>query len=152
MHDEEKYKSLRASIRSLPKVKARAGFEDRLLQRIKQLEQGEVQQVVKPVSDNKFKGWFANLFRPSFAPALGLTVILLVGIVVYFAYYSQMNKEQTGAPKEFSVSSNSDQKPGFVIYVKKDTSNYSANYPHEYSGLTTGETQTTNPEFRQDVT
>src|SRR5438477_7793291 len=152
MSDEEKYKSLRASLKSLPKLKARAGFEDRLFQRIKNLEQGEVQQIVKPVPESKFKGWLANLFRPSLAPALGLTVILLVGIVVYFAYYSQMNKEQV--TNQYSFSTNSDQKPEFVIYVRKDrladTSNNSSNYPHEYSGLTPNETRTSTSESKPD--
>jgi len=150
MNDEEKYKSLRASLKSLPKVKARAGFEDKLFQRIKQLEQGEVQSQVKPVSESKFKGWFANLFRPSLAPALGLTVILLVGIIVYFAYYSQLNKELSGEPKQYSIS-NSEQKPEFVIYIRKDTSNNASNYPHEYSGLTSNEIQTTTSVSKQDL-
>ena len=151
MNDEEKYKSIRASLKALPKVKARAGFEDRLFQRIKQLEEGELAPNTNPVKESKFKEWFANLLRPSFVPALGLTVILLVGIVVYFAYYSQFNKE-SGTTKQYSVSG-SDQKPEFVIYVRRDTSNNTnnaSNYPHEYSGLTPGETQTTTSDSKKD--
>jgi hypothetical protein len=149
MTDEEKYKSLRNALRSLPRVKARSGFEERLFQRLKLAEEGKLHPKTSSVSGNTSRGWFANLFRPAFAPALGLTVILLVGIVVYFVYYNQLKKEESSSPKEYTVSS-SNQKPELIIHVKKDTSRYAGNYPHEFSALSDNETSTNHPESKQD--
>jgi hypothetical protein len=131
IQDEEKYKSLRNTLKSLPKVQAKGDFHSRLMHRISQAEKSPVH--TKPVKPRTSGGWIANLFRPSFAPALGLTVVLLITVVVYFAYFSNTGK----SPNNEVVTSN--EKPGeLVIYVKKETGeSYSDNYPKEYSAVTT---------------
>jgi len=132
--DDEKYKSLRNSLRSLPRLKAKSDFEARLLQRIKETEKGVIPSRPEISKEPAFKNWLSALFRPSFAPALGLTVVLLITVVVYFAYFSKMGKNENSVQL-----SSSDKQGEFVIYVRKDTetSSYSENYPKEYSAITT---------------
>jgi hypothetical protein len=52
-------------------------------------------------------------FKPSLVP-IGLTVILLAAIVVYFAFYNQLGKE-TETTQYWYLK----KKDGFVIYVKR---------------------------------
>ena len=131
IQDDEKYKSLRDSLSGLPKVKAKTGFEARLLQRIKETEKGVIHkpEIIRQTSQ---KSWFANLFRPSFAPALGLTAVLLITVVVYFAYFAKTGDQ---GPQNEMVTS-TDKQGEFVIYVRKDSESYSDNYPKEYSAIT----------------
>ncbi len=140
MTDDEKYKSLRDSLKSLRRVKAGSDFNDRLFQKIKQAESAGLypEPAATHRKESSTKSWFANLFRPSLMPALGLTVILLVGIVIYFAYYSQLKKEESVTSRNFNISAGTD-KPELVIYVKRDTSHNVSNYPHEFSALTNNE-------------
>ena len=144
MTDDEKYKSLRDSLKSLRRVKAGSDFNERLFQKIKQAESAGLypEPAVTHRKESSTKSWFANLFRPSLMPALGLTVILLVGIVIYFAYYSQLKKEETATSRNFNLSAGTD-KPELVIYVKRDTSHNVSNYPHEFSALTNNEATAT---------
>jgi len=131
IQDDEKYKSLRDTLSGLPKLKAKSGFEARLLQRIKETEKGIIHKP-EPLKETRSKNWLANLFRPSFAPALGLTVVLLITVVVYFAYFSKMGDQ---SPQNNEMVS-TDKQGEFVIYVKKDSESYSDNYPKEYSAIT----------------
>ncbi|HEY3251342.1 MAG TPA: hypothetical protein VGK25_09515 [Ignavibacteria bacterium] len=114
--EEEKYKKLRESLRSLPRIKTKNDFDTRLFSRIKDIESGKfVHTTPKTAKENILVTWLSNLFRPSLVPAIGLTVVLLAAIIVYFAYYNQLGKDTQ--PTQYSVS---ERKDGFVIYVKKD--------------------------------
>jgi hypothetical protein len=138
IHDDEKYKSLRDSLKSLPKLKARKDFEARLFQRIRETEKGVIHAPVKHVKESVFMGWLSNLFRPSFVPALGLTAVLLITVVVYFAYFSKLN--DPGSVEDSRQMTSTTNQGDLVIYVKKDTNSYGSNYPREYSAITPSET------------
>ena len=112
--EEEKYKKLRESLRALPRLKAKNDFEARLYRRLREHESHI--DLHKPVKENSFVNMLANLFKPSLTPAIALTVVLLAVIVVYFAYFNELQKDNQPAT-EYSYS----EKQGeFVIYVKKD--------------------------------
>lgn len=132
IQDDEKYKTLRDSLRALPKVKARPDFEARLMQRIKESSEPVVHVTHKVKSEGTAKSWFANLFRPAFVPALGLTVVLLITVVVYFAYFSKMNSGIDKNTPQFVTSTNQGD---LIIYVKKDNDDISSKYPTEYSAV-----------------
>lgn len=131
IQDDEKYKTLRDTLRTLPRVKAKADFEARLMQRIKESSNPVVHVTQKVKSASPAKSWLQNLFRPAFVPALGLTVVLLVTVVVYFAYFSKMNSSDKNA-QQFVTSTNQGD---LIIYVKKDNEDISGNYPKEYSAV-----------------
>lgn len=139
IHDDEKYKSLRDSLKSLPKLRARKDFEARLFQRIKEAEKGVIHAPVKHVKPSPLMGWLSNLFRPSFVPALGLSVVLLITVVIYFAYFSKLKDSGLEDSRQLTSTTNQGD---LVIYVKKDTDSYSSNYPKEYSAITPSETGT----------
>ena len=92
-NNDDKYKILKKKLRALPRIKARSGFEGRLFQRIRNTEEGLSSSVAKLTGKGKDKGWLFNIFKPSFAPALGLTLILIIGTVLYLNYLAE--KEQT---------------------------------------------------------
>ncbi len=132
IHDDEKYRSLRDTLRSLPRVRAKSDFEARLLNRIKEAEKSTIHAPVKPVKEPVFKNWLANLFRPSLVPAMGLTAVLLITVAVYFGYFARMNDTQS--VNEQTVASTNQGE--LIIYVKGDgEKNYSENYPKEYSAV-----------------
>lgn len=138
LQEDEKYKALRDQLRTLPRVKAKHDFEDRLMRRIKEAESPAVKlshTVTQPVIKHQpAKGsWLESLFRPSFVPALGLTVVLLVAVVVYFGYYSKLNQSDTSNTQQFVSSTNQGD---LIIYVKKEGEDISSNYPKEYSAVT----------------
>src|SRR5215211_1458669 len=98
--DEEKYKSLRNTLKSSARVKAKADFEARLFERIREAEKSAFKsdafnsqpQVVKLVKHKKgFAEILGGLFKPAFVPALGLTFVLLIAVVVYFGYFNKMS-------------------------------------------------------------
>ncbi len=137
LQEDEKYKALRDQLRTLPRIKAKHDFEDRLMRRIKEAETSSVKL---PVTANRpavlhqpaKKSWFESLFRPAFVPALGLTVVLLVAVVVYFGYYSKLNQSDTSNTQQFVSSTNQGD---LIIYVKKEGEDISSNYPKEYSAV-----------------
>ncbi|MCC7158653.1 MAG: hypothetical protein IT281_03855 [Ignavibacteria bacterium] len=134
INEDEKYTSLRKTLGSLPKIKAKNDFEGRLLQRIKETEQGIVHVTVKPKKDSVFAGWLSNLFSPSLVPALGLTMVLLITIIVYFSFFNKMNDTASTDSRQYVGSTNQGD---LIIYVKGehgDTS-ISNNYPKEYSAV-----------------
>src|SRR5688572_15116594 len=108
--DDEKYNALRDTLRSLPRVKAKKDFEARLMHRIREANNpveasSPVEHVTQKIrTENAAKSWFSNLFRPAFAPALGLTVVLLITVVVYFAYFSKMNNGSPESTQQFVTS------------------------------------------------
>ena len=142
LQEDEKYKALRDNLRSLPRIKAKNDFEARLMQRINTAE-SPVAHVTETVrKDTAKKSWFELLFRPAFVPALGLSVVLLVAVVVYFAYYSGLNDGLEENTQQFVSSTNQGD---LIIYVKNDDENIGENYPKEYSAVEP--TETGNTEF-----
>lgn len=112
--EEEKYRKLRESLRSLPKLKTKNDFEARLYRKIRERESSRVHI---PEKENTFVTMLANLFRPSLVPAIGLTVVILAAIIVYFAYFNELIQDKQ-AP---TVQTYDEKKGEFVIYVKKDS-------------------------------
>lgn len=141
IQEDEKYKALRDQLRALPRVKAKTDFESRLMQRIREAETAPVKHTVPHIQHlPEKKSWFAFLFRPAFVPALGLAAVLLIAIVAYFAYYSKLQQNDSALNQQFVSSTNQGD---LIIYVKKDGSDYSENYPKEYSAITSGESEKT---------
>ncbi|HMQ78516.1 MAG TPA: hypothetical protein PKE39_03220 [Ignavibacteria bacterium] len=143
LQEDEKYKALRDQLRTLPRVKAKQDFEDRLLRRIREAEAPAVKlsgAVSQPVIKHQpaRKSWFESLFRPSLVPALGLTVVLLVAVVVYFGYFSKLNQSDTSNTEQFVSSTNQGD---LIIYMKKDGEDISSNYPKEYSAVNPEDTR-----------
>jgi len=122
--EDEKYESLRAKLRALPKVKAKSGFEERLFSRIRETER---QRDSRKASQESFsiKEWLLGVFSPSFIPVAGVAVVLIAAIFVYYAYFAVGNKTEND---QSVFTSAPYQKQGeFVIYVRKDTSSYPKN-------------------------
>ncbi len=119
MSDEDnKYDSLRKRLKGLNKINARGNFDQKLFARIREEEQNKFKPARVPVKERKLFGWLDGLFRPAFIPAMGLTVVLLVAIVVYFGYFA---KSKNSAGEQNTFTSAPYQKQGeFVIYEKKD--------------------------------
>jgi hypothetical protein len=120
IEEDNKYDSLKAKLKGLPKVKAKSDFEAKLFARIREVERNKSAQESyrAPVKENKLFGWLEGLFRPSFIPAIGLTVVLLIAITVYFGYFAK-NKNSAGEQNTFTSAPY--QKEGeFVIYIKAD--------------------------------
>lgn len=146
MLDDEKYKSLRDTLKSSPRIRAKNDFEARLFERIREAEKSGLHndafkhhpQVVNLTQPKrKFSELLSGLFKPAFVPALGLTVVLLVAVVVYFGYFSKMNDKTENTMVSY------DTKQGeFIIYVKSDAKD-SFDYPKEYSAITDDERGTT---------
>lgn len=144
LQEDEKYKALRDQLRALPRVKAKHDFEQRLLHRIREAEKPAVNTVHQVKHIPEKKGWLELIFRPAFAPALGLTAVLFIAVIVYFAYFSKMNNESERNTNQFVSSTNQGD---LIIYVKKDGSEEdpSSNYPKEYSAVDPEDGR--NPEF-----
>lgn len=141
INEEEKYRSLRDSLKALPRVKAKKDFEERLFRRIKELDTIPVSSAVHNIKKEPvLKGWLSNLFRPAFAPALGLTAVLLITVVVYFAFFTKMN--DIAETENMPLVSSTNQ-GDLIIYVKNDdTGTYSSNYPKDYSAVSPDESGT----------
>ena len=116
-NDELKYKKLRDSLRSLPRLKAKSDFEARLFRKIKEHEShGTLHAVPETGSRVSLIDFLANLLRPSLVPAVGLTVVILVSIAVYFVYFSELKKEDAQQVETIRSEKNGE----FIIYVHKD--------------------------------
>lgn len=141
--DDEKYESLRKTLKRAPRLKAKSDFESRLFERIREAEKAPLQteafkhhpQVVKLAEPKRgLIDILAGLFKPAFAPALGLTALLIAAIVVYFGYFNKMN--DSADQESFSYKTPED----LIIYVKSSgADSFSHNYPKEYSAITDGE-------------
>jgi hypothetical protein len=125
MSDQDnKYDSLRKRLKGLKKVNAKGDFEQKLFARIREAEQNKFSPANEKLyaKDRKLFGWLEGLFRPAFIPAMGVTVVLLAAIIVYFGYFA---KSKNTAGEQNTFTSAPYQKEGeFVIYVRKD-----ADYP-----------------------
>lgn len=113
MNEEEKYSELRKKLRSLPGVRAGKDFESKLFQRIR-LVSSEGLSRTPDTRHGRLAGrenWLSNIFKqPMFAPAVALTSVLIVGLVIYFAFFTQSpptetSTEQTpGIQKQYSTT------------------------------------------------
>lgn len=144
--DDEKFESLRKTLRTSARVKAKGHFESRLFERIRETEkaaafktdalnsQPHIVQLSKPKKG--FAEILAGLFKPSFVPALGLTFVLLIAVVVYFGYFNKMgDSDSKQTATEYGIPHE------LIIYVKGDAvDSFSSNYPKEYSAITENET------------
>jgi hypothetical protein len=94
MQEEEKYKKLRSTLKSLPRVKASKDFEVKLFKRIRDIESERLSGTAsRKLEKYKSKGWIFNIFRPAFAPAIALTAVLFI-VVLLYVYYASVYKEQ----------------------------------------------------------
>jgi len=114
--EDEKYKKLRESLRVLPRIKARKDFDARLHRRLLEHDSSGFKPQQKEARGSSWIDMLANLFKPSLAPAIGLTVVLLAVIVVYFAYYNELNKDK----QQLLETSGEQKRDEFIIYVKND--------------------------------
>lgn len=142
IQEDEKYKALRDQLRALPRVKARPDFEQRLMHRIREAEKLTVNTVHQVKHIPEKKSWFELIFRPAFAPALGLTAVLFIAVIVYFAYFSKINNETDRQSNQFVSSTNQGD---LIIYVKKEGSEEDpgSNYPKEYSAVSPEDSRST---------
>ena len=117
MFKEEKYKPLRSILRSLPRIKAIRGFEQRLFERIREVDskKGAVPSIDKLIHKETF-WWLTSIFKPSLSPVLGLTVIILLVLIVY-TYVDVIKKQD-----EISRSTTLEQteKPDLTIYDRNE--------------------------------
>jgi hypothetical protein len=105
MSDEEKYRKLRENLRNMPRVKARNDFDNKLYARLRNVESERMSpSVAKLTQPARERGWIFSLLKPSFAPAIGLTVIVLVAVIWYFAAYNPTTQD-----KQVSTSENMKQ-------------------------------------------
>ncbi len=84
--EEKKYKNTISALKSLPKVKAKDDFEQKLYRKLRDVDSEKmspsIQRLTKPVEKN----WIFNIFRPAFIPAVGITIALIAVIVIYINY------------------------------------------------------------------
>lgn len=97
MEEEKKYKEVISALKSLPKMKAKGDFEKRLYRKLRNAESEKIsspafEKLIRP------KERIFNIFRPSFVPAIGLTLVLVAVIVVYFNFLQQDDKLTEQAP------------------------------------------------------
>lgn len=118
MLSDNKHNELRSRLKSLPKIKARKDFHERLLARIHEHERypARFRTRVEPAYLIKLREWSAFIFRPSLTPAYALTTVLLLVILVYFAFLSQTKDTGKFVYESTPVSQQSE----FVIYKHQD--------------------------------
>jgi hypothetical protein len=108
MIEKEKYSSIRNRLRSLPTVQSSKDFEARLFRRINEVKhRGHIELERKPRFG--FTGILDFLKQPFFAPAIALTSLVFVGLIIYLAFFTERPKEnvteQPAPPeREYSVS------------------------------------------------
>ncbi|MGH2575719.1 MAG: hypothetical protein ACRDFC_08495, partial [Ignavibacteria bacterium] len=89
MIEEEKHKNIRKILKGLPKLHSGKDFEQKLFQKVRLLDHETLaHQLAQKYSRlGSEKKWYLNIFKPSLASALGLTVILVVAVIFYFNYF-----------------------------------------------------------------
>jgi hypothetical protein len=87
LEEEKKYKNVISALKSLPKIKSKSDFEQRLYRRLKDAEpERTLSPAFEKLTRPKEKNWIFNIFKPSFAPAIGLTIVLIAVVVIYLNY------------------------------------------------------------------
>jgi hypothetical protein len=106
MSDEEKYRKLREKLRNTPRLKARNDFDNKLYARLRTVESERMSpSFAKLTKPGRERNWIFSFLRPSFAPAIGLTVVVLIALVWYFAAYNPVTQD-----KQVSSNENTQQK------------------------------------------
>ena len=84
MDEEKKYKEVISALKSLPKVKSKSDFEQKLYRKLRNAEDEKISSpAFEKLTRPKEKNWIFNIFKPSFVPAIGLTIALIAVIVIY---------------------------------------------------------------------
>lgn len=112
IHEEEKYQEIIKQLKSLPRVKAKVGFEDRLMQRLREVES----DVTHTDRQKSVLERFRSLFKPSFVPAVAVSVVLLISIIVYFLYFTT-NKDDY----KITLSDHSETEHTIYLRTKEDS-------------------------------
>jgi hypothetical protein len=87
LEEEKKYKNVISALKSLPKVKSKSDFEQKLYRRLRNAEQERTPSpAFEKLTRPKEKNWIFNIFKPSFVPAIGLTFVLIAVVVIYLNY------------------------------------------------------------------
>ncbi len=87
LEEEKKYKNVISALKSLPKAKSKSDFEQKLYRRLRNAEQEKtLSPAFEKLTRPKEKNWIFNIFKPSFAPAIGLTIVLFAVVVIYLNY------------------------------------------------------------------
>ncbi len=140
MNSDERNKNLRKMFRSLPEKKAKSDFEARLFQRIRALEEPVYEKKTEP-------GFFSKFFRPVFIPALGVSLVIMIGLIVYLSMYSSKDDVE-------QLSLNENSRHEFVIYRPKSSNETRFDLNKEIASLETSERKNLNssdmsPETKQ---
>lgn len=107
MTEKEKYSSIRNRLRTLPTVQSSKDFEAKLFRRIEEVKHRGIELEQKPRFG--FTGILDFFKQPFFAPAVALTSLVFIGLIVYLAFFTERPKEnvteQPAPPgREYSVS------------------------------------------------
>ena len=87
MDEEKKYKEVISALKSLPKVKSKSDFEQKLYRKLRNAEDEKISSpAFEKLTRPKEKNWIFNIFKPSFVPAIGLTIALIAVIVIYINF------------------------------------------------------------------
>ena len=97
MSDENQNNPLKNILKGLPKVKAKDDFEIRLMKRLREAEDEKFRSpALNKLLFTKKRFSLSSLLRPSLAPAIGLTIVLLV----FIAYYINISIIQKSPVKQ----------------------------------------------------
>lgn len=92
--EEKKYRNIVSALKSLPKVKAKDDFEQKLYRKLRDADSERMSPSFQKLTKPAEKGWIFNIFRPALVPAVVLSVVLIAFIVVYINFKPQ--QEPTG--------------------------------------------------------
>lgn len=105
MSDEEKYKKLRDKLRNTPRLKTRSDFDNKLYARLRSVESERMSpSFAKLTKPERERFWLFSFLKPSFAPAIALSIIVIIALVWYFAAYNPVTQD-----KQVSNNENSQQ-------------------------------------------
>lgn len=88
IEEEKKYKEVISALKSLPKMKTKSDFEQKLYRKLRNVEPEKAsspafEKLTRPKEEN----WIFNIFKPAFVPAIGLTLALIAVIVIYINFF-----------------------------------------------------------------
>ncbi|MCX7877321.1 MAG: hypothetical protein N2510_01630 [Ignavibacteria bacterium] len=115
IQEEEKYREIIRLLNSLPRVKAKKGFEARLMERLRRQEDIVKTQVTEESLFNKF----LSIFKPSFIPAVAVSAVILIAVIVYFSYFVSNGNDYS----ETNAISDP-HKTEHLIYLRNDKDSY----------------------------
>lgn len=109
--EEKKYKNVISALKSLPKVKAKDDFDQKLYRKLRDADSERMSPSFEKLTKHAEKNWIFNIFRPAFVPAVALTLILFIFIVVYI--YFKPYQDTT------SISQNQQEEQKQELIIKK---------------------------------